>query len=1010
MITLFRIFCLLCFLISTAQAQVSIRACSATQITTAENCEDACLWCSAATFTDNSQAQPGSTTPFACGPLENDKWYSFVPNRNAMAVFTLNASGCQKGDGLQMGIYDDCEHPPLMCQTGTAGGANNALTMQMQLEQGKQYYLVVDGFGGDICQYNLMVTPSDLFLPPQIRPTSPIAGPQKVCPGIKETYSIAGPAEGATHYEWTVPADATINGLPGPGPYNFQAINGKKIEVTFGLSGGTISLRPNNICRYGPTRVLPVIVRRIPPAIFNLSLCSTQLPYELYGNIITSPGNYTFTETLTTIDGCDSMVVYRVAVKAIQQRDLGNIGLCKGETFSFCGKTYSAPGQYSVNCTGGCDTLYTFSIVPKEATVSGAGSLNCFNNAVTLRADAAQGKKVWKNAAGQIVGTADTLVVTSPGKYLLEWTDTLTNPLCTFAKEVLVPAKDTLRLQTATATLPVLTCTRSSAEIAFTTNMPAVLDWPGSPQKPALNHKLTIAQGGTFSVRATTIGGCTALYAGLIQLDTVKPQIQAFGDTISCLKSAGNLRAIATTPGVGFLWKGVNLNFTASGNSVFTNRPGLYEVVATRASNGCTRSLVREVVDNGAPRFAILPEYISCGNPTATLVSVPLNNLAQVAYSWAGPNGFASTAREPEAPRTGTYNLTTTNLSNGCTATYTAVVVENTQFFPLPPLLRTDTLSCTRSAIVLSIQPHLSMFTGLEYRWRGPNAFASTLPNPSVTVPGTYAVTVTGVGGRCTATSTLVVTENINPPTAQATGGTLPCKPAVLTLRATTNVVNATFFWLGPGGFSSTLREPTVSQFGTYRVTVTNTLNQCTAVASATVNASPGGPYVSLSLVTVAGSVRRIQCTTTAFQPAFEWKGPNGFTSTVRNPVVVLPGVYTVRVTDASTGCETYRSITVPPLQTPAEAKENTTSIPTEVPFWAIVPNPATHLFRVHFEAPADEPVQLRLLDATGRVILTQQAHGAQDTEWNVAALPSGAYWMVVLRGAGVEAKQVLVE
>lgn len=74
------------------------------------------------------------------------------------------------------------------------------------------------------------------------------------------------------------------------------------------------------------------------------------------------------------------------------------------------------------------------------------------------------------------------------------------------------------------------------------------------------------------------------------------------------------------------------------------------------------------------------------------------------------------------------------------------------------------------------------------------------------------------------------------------------------------------------------------------------------------------------------------------------------------------------------------------------------------------MPNPATHFFRVHFETHADGPIQLRPLDATGRVVFTRHAHGARHTAWNIGALRAGVYWMVVMRGTGLEARQVVVE
>ena len=65
---------------------------------------------------------------------------------------------------------------------------------------------------------------------------------------------------------------------------------------------------------------------------------------------------------------------------------------------------------------------------------------------------------------------------------------------------------------------------------------------------------------------------------------------------------------------------------------------------------------------------------------------------------------------------------------------------------------------------------------------------------------------------------------------ASATGGEF-CEGETVQL---TSSGGGTYAWTGPGGFASTMQNPTVSNAGTYTVTVTNA-NGCTAQATATV-------------------------------------------------------------------------------------------------------------------------------------------------------------------------------
>ncbi|MEZ4959768.1 MAG: DUF11 domain-containing protein [Saprospiraceae bacterium] len=70
----------------------------------------------------------------------------------------------------------------------------------------------------------------------------------------------------------------------------------------------------------------------------------------------------------------------------------------------------------------------------------------------------------------------------------------------------------------------------------------------------------------------------------------------------------------------------------------------------------------------------------------------------------------------------------------------------------------TTILTCTTPQI------DLTATGGTSYLWSNSDATAAT----SITTPGTYTVTVTGANG-CTATSQLVITQDITPPTAGIT-------------------------------------------------------------------------------------------------------------------------------------------------------------------------------------------------------------------------------------------------
>jgi len=83
-----------------------------------------------------------------------------------------------------------------------------------------------------------------------------ITGDNDICEASVQTYSISA-VTGATNYLWTVPGDWTINSGQGT----------TSIEITAGLTSGTVQVTPQNSCGNGPASTLSVTVNPLPAAI-----------------------------------------------------------------------------------------------------------------------------------------------------------------------------------------------------------------------------------------------------------------------------------------------------------------------------------------------------------------------------------------------------------------------------------------------------------------------------------------------------------------------------------------------------------------------------------------------------------------------------------------------------------------------------------------------------------------------------------------------------------------------
>ena len=309
-----------------------------------------------------------------------------------------------------------------------------------------------------------------------------------------------------------------------------------------------------------------------------------------------------------------------------------------------------------------------------------------------------------------------------------------------------------------------------------------------------------------------------------------------------------------------------------------------------------------------------------CTPPTATAGSnspvciggtINLTSTGGTSYSWSGPGGFTSALQNPSitnatSAMAGTYTVTVTD-GNGCTATASTSVTVNA--------LPTATAG-SNSPVCIGGTINLTSSGGTSYSWSGPGGFTSTQQNPTranatVAMSGAYTVTVTNANG-CSATATTNVTVNALP-TATASSNSPVCAGSTINLTATGGT---TYSWSGPGGFTSTLQNPTrtnatAAMAGTYTVTVTSAAGcSSTATTEVIVNPLPIAKAKADPNPVCSGHFAQLYA---AGGVSYAWSGPGGFTSTQQNPGLGLvqtnqAGTYTVTVTNEF-GCSSTASV-----------------------------------------------------------------------------------------------------
>ncbi|MCW3086378.1 MAG: hypothetical protein JWP12_3744 [Bacteroidetes bacterium] len=574
----------------------------------------------------------------------------------------------------------------------------------------------------------------------------------------------------------------------------------------------------------------------------------------------------------------------------------------------------------SNGCTATAQQTVGTNTTPPNASAGAAQNLTCAITSVSLSGNSTTGGATYSwTGPGGFSSASQNPAAGAAGTYTVTVTDPANG--CTATAQQTI-GSNTTPPDASTAATQNLTCTITTVNLGGNSATGgATYSWsgPGGFTDGTQNPAVTTA--GTYTLTVTDpANGCTATAQQIIGTNTTPPDATAgAAQNLSCMTTSVNLSGNSATTGATYSWAGPG-GFTDGTQNPAVSTAGTYTLTVTDPANSCTAT-AQQIVNPAAGQ----PDATTgaAQSLTCAVLSVNLNGSStstNVTYSWSGPSGFASTSQTPAATATGTYTLTVTDTITGCSSTAMQTVNSNTT----PPNATAgavQSLTCT----VLSLNLNAGSGTpSVSYNWSGPGAFTSSIANPPVTAVGTYTVTVTDPANGCTATATQVINSNTVPPDAGAGAAqTLTCLAPAANLNGTSATSGATYSWAGPGGFTSSVQNPTVSSVGTYTVTVTDPVNGCTATAQQIVNPSAGAPNAT------AGTAQSITCITSSVSLSgssttggvnYSWSGPGGFTSSVQNPSVSTAGTYTLTVTDPANGCTSVVSQVVNTNTTPPVA------------------------------------------------------------------------------------------
>ncbi|MCA1761381.1 MAG: gliding motility-associated C-terminal domain-containing protein [Flavobacteriales bacterium] len=407
---------------------------------------------------------------------------------------------------------------------------------------------------------------------------------------------------------------------------------------------------------------------------------------------------------------------------------------------------------------------------------------------------------------------------------------------------------------------------------------------------------------GTYNLSVTDDLGCT--------LDTSIVVSNPGGDItvtqtdISCAGAADGsieLEISDVAEPYAVAWTGPN-GFTSLDEEIFGLEGGIYNYLIT-GDDGC--SYFGEVNLNEPDAIVATSSFINTcfGENTGDISTVLEGGVLPYVISWTGPNGFTSSDLLLTDLEPGTYVLTVQD-ENGCEITESYEVVENPELTADASITEINCFGENSGAIDLTVNGGEAPF---EIEWSDPDGFISDEASISNLNPGTYDLNITDAA-NCSFQSTYTLVE---PDSLEATftivspGCSAPGSLGEIEVVPNGGTPNYTIAWTGPDGFVSTDFALTDLEAGMYSYTLSDA-NGCEISDSIEIETVvPIEVTAELSDVSCNGDTDgSISVTVSGGLPdyTYSWIGPDGFTSDSDAIEDLIPGEYTLSITDEA-GC-----------------------------------------------------------------------------------------------------------
>ncbi len=847
--------------------------------------------------------------------IENNSWIRFTAG-SVTANLRVTVGNCWVGGypsgGIQMQIFSGSNCNNFVPVSSFKEGSNTFTVTAGGLTVGNDYYLMVDGYAKDICNYTIQVL--DGVALPEIT-----AVPDSVCPG---QYSLLTAPLGATGYTWY--------------PSGAVPVTTRTISVSPGATQ-TYTCIAAGVCGQRQTLTKTVYVKTVPTVAINsgaaITNCGTQtitLTGSGASTYTWSTGNTTGSFTTAPVtsstysvigkaaNGCTNTAVTNVTVNPIPNITIaGTNTICSGQATAL-----TASGGVSYTWTPGGTVASSITVNPTTTTIYNVTGSNAFGCTKTVSVQVVVNALPTVTSSSTTICLGNTGVITAGGASTYTW-----NTTATTASISVSPAVTTTYTVTGTNTNG---CTNTAVGQVSVNALPVIQINSGNPVAICNTQTVTLTGSGGI-----TYTWSTSSNSGNINVSPTSNTTYTLTGTAAtgCINTAVTTVTVNALPaititGAGSVCNGKSIVLTGNGGTTYTWVPGgaatsitvspatntAYTVTGT-GSNGCSSNAVTTITVNALPAISVNNANI-CNGSTAVLTA----SGASTSYLWN--TGASGNTISPNPASNTNYTVTGTAV-NGCTN----VAVAQVTVTALPVITVPSATICQNSTQVLTASG------ANTYTWSTTQNGTSISVTPTVTA--TYTVIGTAVS-TCTNSATAMVTVNALPQlisTPSVSPSNCSAATGSITNVSLSGTPALTYTWtngasVNVGSSPNLLNQPA----GTYNLQVKDG-NGCSNNFGPYSISNPGAPAAPTASATAASICTGQTISLHASSPsggAYSWSGPNSFTATAQNPTLAgatpaMGGVYSVFMTAAGcSGPATNVTVTVNALPIPGASSSQT--------------------------------------------------------------------------------------